>query len=68
MPQKRQNRFENALRKAARSFYRVQRRDPYIKTVFFYYLDRFVLKKYVGKGKYPFEYWRENGFFEKRPF
>ncbi len=68
MPQKRQKRFETALRKAAQLFYKVQRGGPYIKTVFFYYLDRFVLKKYVGKGKYPFEYWRENGFFEKRPF
>jgi len=68
MPQAKQARHENALRRSAHRFYRLQNRRPYLSTIVFYYMSKFVIKKYVGAGNYPYEYWKELGFFDKRPF
>jgi len=68
MPSVKQMRFEKALRKAARRFYRVPKRFPYLSTIFMYHMSKFVIRKYVGEGNYPYEYWKEHGYFNKRPF
>jgi len=56
MPQKRQAKFEKKLRRSARKFYAAKKRRPYISTVFMYHMSKFILKKYIGAGKYPYEY------------
>jgi len=68
MPEARRTRLEQAIRRAARKFYAAPIRRPYLSTVFMYYLDRFIMNKYIGEGNYPYEYWREKGFLAKRPF
>ncbi|MDR3050939.1 MAG: NAD(P)H-dependent oxidoreductase [Oscillospiraceae bacterium] len=68
MPKQKQARFENSLRRAARRFYAEKRGKPYLYTVFMYYLSRFILRRYVGSGSYPYNYWDERGWFQKRPF
>lgn len=68
MSDAKQHKFEQRLRRAARKFYRVPRRAPYLSTVGMYYVARVVIKKYIGEGNYPYEYWKENGYFRKRPF
>jgi multimeric flavodoxin WrbA len=68
MPSRKQNKFESTLRKSAQSFYKTKHRRTYARTVFYYYLDKFIIKKYMGEGSFPFEYWRENDLFTKRPF
>ena len=68
MPAVRQVRFENRLRRAARGFYRAPIGRPYLSTVFMYHMFKFTLKKYVGEGNYPYENWKDKGYFEKRPF
>jgi len=68
MPMKKYKRHEYKLRRKARRFYNLQKKAPYISTVFTYYMSKFILKKYVGAGNYPYEYWKEQGYFKKRPF
>jgi len=68
MPAVKQAKFEKALRKSARQFYRVPKRFPYISTIFMYHINKFIIRKYVGEGNYPYEYWKEHGYFNKRPF
>ena len=68
MPIAKQQRFEKRLRSSARKFFLTQKKFPYISTIFMYYMSRFVLKKYIGEGNYPYEYWKEKGYFNKRPF
>jgi len=68
MPEKKQRKFENVLRKNARRFYHAKRRRPYWGTIFMYHMAKFVLRRYVGKDAYPYEYWLERGWFGKRPF
>ena len=68
MPVKKQIKQEKRLRKAARRFCSMKKKRPYVSTVFMYYINRFVLKRFIGEGSYPFEYWKENGYFDKRPF
>ena len=68
MPSAKQVRFEKALRRSARKFYKAKRGRAYISTVFFYHMSKFILKKYVGEEHYPYEYWKANGYFDKRPF
>lgn len=68
MPVLKQRRFENALRRKAKRFYRVKRHWPYPGTIFMYHMAKMVLRKYVGKGAYPYEYWLERGWFGNRPF
>jgi len=68
MPKARQARFEKALRRTARKFYKASKGSPYLSTLAHYCMAKFVLKKYVGEGNYPYEYWKEKGYFKKRPF
>jgi len=68
MPATKQQRHEKLLRRVARRFYDRQKGRPHMSTVLFYYMSKFVLKKYVGAGNYPYEYWKEKGYFDKRPF
>ncbi len=68
MPLKKQQKQERKLRKAAQKFYSIKKKRAYASSVFMYYLNRFIIKKYIGEGNYPFEYWKENGYFHKRPF
>ncbi|MCL2463140.1 MAG: NAD(P)H-dependent oxidoreductase [Defluviitaleaceae bacterium] len=68
MPKAKQARFEKKLRVSARKFYSTHKKRPYISTIFMYYMFMFVIKKYIGNGNYPYEYWTENNFFKKRPF
>jgi len=68
MPKAKQARFEKKLQRAAHRFYRVKKGHPYVSTIFMYHMSKFVLKKYVGEGNYPYEYWKEKGYFKKRPF
>jgi hypothetical protein len=59
MPNAKQTKFEKTLRRAARKFYCASKCYPYITTVFMYHMSKFILKKYVGKDAYPYEYWKE---------
>lgn len=68
MPVKKQQKEEKRLQQAAQRFYFMKKKRPYISTIFKYHMNKFILKRYVGKGNYPFEYWKENGYFDKRPF
>ena len=68
MPIKKQKSLEKRLGKAARNFYSMKKKRPYASSVFMYYMDRFVIKRFIGEGSYPFEYWKENGYFDKCPF
>jgi len=68
MPEAKQKRFEKTLRRKAKYFYKIPKQRPYLSTIFFYHMSKFILKKYVGKGNYPYEYWKEKGYFKKRPF
>jgi multimeric flavodoxin WrbA len=63
-----QRKFEIILRRDARRFYHAKRRRPHLETVFMYHMSKFVLRRYMGKGTYPYEYWLERGWFKKRPF
>ncbi len=68
MPADKQKKQENRLRKAAQRFYYLRKKKPYLSSLVMYRINRFILKKYVGKGNYPYEYWKENGYFDKCPF
>ena len=68
MPAAMQKKHERKLCKAADRFYNAKTKRSNISTVFMFYMFKFVLKRYVGEGTYPFEYWKEQGFFSKRPF
>jgi len=68
MPQKRQARFDKKLRRSAQKFYKAKKRRPYVSTIFMYHMSKFILKKYIGEGAYPYEYWVDMGYFSKRPF
>jgi len=68
MPEKKQARYEAALRRAARKFYGTPRRRPYLSSIAHYHMTKFILKRYVGEGSYPYEYWKERGWFRRRPF
>ena len=68
MPQKRQDALDKQLRRKAIRFYRAKKGLPHISTVIMYYMSAVILKRFVGEGAYPFEYWKENGYFTKRPF
>ena len=67
MPAKRQARFERKLSGAAKKCYRMQKRPPYLSTRFMYHLSKFILRRYVGEGEYPYEYWQQQGYFDKCP-
>ncbi|MCL2368174.1 MAG: NAD(P)H-dependent oxidoreductase [Oscillospiraceae bacterium] len=68
MPEKKQAKYERSLRKSAKRFFRAQKKRPYLSTILFYHMSKLILRKYVGPGNYPYEYWKEKGYFKKRPF
>ena len=68
MPEVRQAKFESKLRQSARKFFHAKKGRPYLSAVFYYHMSKFIIKKYVGEGNYPYEYWKEKGYFTKRPF
>jgi len=68
MPALKQERHEKALRQAAQRFYWARKGRPYFSSTVFYYMSKFVLKRYVGPGNFPYEYWVQKGYFDKRPF
>ena len=68
MPKARQEKYEEALRRSARKFYQTKKGRPYLSTIFFYHLSKFILKRYVGEGNYAYDHWKEKGYFHKRPF
>jgi len=68
MPKSKQVKFEKTLRHKAIVFFNAPIKQPYLSTIFFYHMSKFIIKKHVGAGNYPYEYWRENGYFKKRPF
>jgi multimeric flavodoxin WrbA len=68
MPAARQAKYENALRQAANKFYKAKKGRPYISTILYYGMVKHIMRKYVGEGNYPYENWKEKGYFKKRPF
>lgn len=68
MPERKRQKQEKKLGEAARRFYAMKRKKPYLSTRCQYFINRFVIRQYMGIGSYPFEYWKENGYFEKCPF
>ncbi|MCL2572732.1 MAG: NAD(P)H-dependent oxidoreductase [Defluviitaleaceae bacterium] len=68
MPKLRQEQYENRLRKEAQKFHKAKKKRPYLSTIGFYHISKLILKKYVGEGNYPYENWKEKGYFKKRPF
>lgn len=68
MPASRRAAFEKRLRRAADRLYTVPLRTPYLSTLGMYYLSKWILKRFVGEGAYPYRHWKERGFFDKRPF
>jgi len=68
MPAKKQERIERKLRKAANHFFNVEVKRPHFSSVFMYHVFKYIIKRYIGEGNYPFEYWKEQGYFAKRPF
>lgn len=68
MQQPKQLKIEKVLRQRARKFYRLKKKKAYASSVFMYYIFRMIIKKYVGEGNYPYEYWKEHGFLTKRPY
>jgi len=68
MPKSKQEKYETLLRRSAQKFYRTQKGRPYLSTILFYHISKFIVKKYIGPGNYPYEFWKENGYFDKRPF
>jgi len=69
MPEARRERYENSLRRGAQRFYKAKKGRPYLSTIVFYHIVKsIVMKKYIGAGHYPYENWKEKGYFDKRPF
>ena len=68
MPESKQTRNEKALRRAARRFYSSRKGRPYLSTVAFFYVIKHIIMKFVGEGNYPYDNWKEKGYFKKRPF
>ena len=68
MPKAKQARFEASIQQSAQRFFKAKKRRPYFSTVLFYYISRFIVRRYVGPEGYPFGYWQEQGFFDRRPF
>jgi multimeric flavodoxin WrbA len=68
MKPKKQERVAATLRKNAQKFYRLKKKRPYFTSVFMYYMFRWIVKKYIGEGNYPYEYWKEHGYLTRRPF
>jgi len=68
MPEPKQRAFENRLRQSAQRFRKAKKKRPYLSTVMFFHMSKLILKRYAGEGTYPYELWKERGYFRKRPF
>lgn len=68
MPKTKQARCEKSLRQSARKFYKTKKGKPYLYNIFYYHATKFIIKKFIGEGNYPYELWKEKGYFKKRPF
>ena len=68
MPQKKQARYEKSLRQSARKFYQTKKGRPYLYSIIWYHLFKFVVKNYVDKDTYAYKLWKDRGYFKKRPF
>lgn len=68
MPERKQIKYEKALSNSAKSFYKAKKRRPYLSTILFYHIIKSIIMKKIGEGNYPYEYWKEKGYFKKRPF
>ncbi|MCL2360791.1 MAG: flavodoxin family protein [Defluviitaleaceae bacterium] len=69
MPKAKQTRYEKSLQRAAQKFYRAKKRRPYIYTVVYYTIVKhIIMKRYIGAGNFPYDNWKEKGYFDKRPF
>lgn len=68
MPKAKQARYENLLRRLAQKFYKVKKGRPYLYAIFYFHIVKFIMKKFVGEGNYPFDNWKEKGYFKRRPF
>ena len=68
MPSRKQAKFASKLKRSAQKFYKLKKKSPCLSTRFMYFISKFVIKRYIGEGNYPYEYWKENGYFKKRPF
>ena len=68
MPQAKQERYKTSIQKSARKFFKAQKGRPYFSTILFYHVSKFIVKKFVGVGNYPYAYWQEQGYFDRRPF
>lgn len=67
MSEAKQLKLERKIRRSANSFYRTKRGRPYLSSVFYFYMSRFIIKRYVGEGNAPYELWKERGYFNKCP-
>jgi len=68
MKQTKQEKYEKILRRSARKFYDAKQKSPYLSTILFYHMSKFIIKKFVGEEHYPYQLWEEKGYFKKRPF
>ena len=68
MPEKKRTGLERKLRKRARRFYALVPGRAPVSAVFMYHMSKMILRKYVGEEAYPYQYWKERGYFDKRPF
>jgi NAD(P)H-dependent FMN reductase len=68
MPEARKIKFEKRLRRFAKKFYAARKRKPYLSAVLFYHMAKFIIKRYIGEEHFPYENWKEKGYFKKRPF
>ena len=68
MPQAKQARCETSLCRSAQKFYTAKRGRPYLSTILFYHIIKSIVMKKIGADNYPYENWKEKGYFKKRPF
>ena len=68
MPEAKQARCERSLRRSARTFYQAKKGRPYLSTIVFYHITKSFIMKRIGAGNYPYDNWKEKGYFDKRPF
>jgi multimeric flavodoxin WrbA len=68
MPTKKKAKIETKLKKKARAFYKLKKKNAYLKTRFMFRIFKMIIKKYVGEGNRPYEWYKEQGYFTKSPF
>ena len=67
MPEKKQAKYEKQLRKSAQKFYFSKIGRPYLYSVVWYHMFKFVMNNYIPKDSYPYKLWKERGYFKKCP-